>query len=119
MLAIISIAILFHFCIIFKLIPYQIAWGGQIKTDAEMYVFETLSILILLFLSLILLMKGNYIIYKFSRKVVNVSLWIFFVVFILNAIGNLFAKTNIEKIFALTTLVLAVLIWRVLHKKTI
>ena len=47
--------ILFHICIILKIIPYNIAWGGRLTNDAEMYVFETISILINIFLSIILL----------------------------------------------------------------
>ena len=64
--------ILFHVCIILKIIPYDIAWGGRLTNDAEMYVFETISILINIFLSIILLMKDNIIEYKFSAKVINV-----------------------------------------------
>jgi hypothetical protein len=43
--------ILFHICIIFKIIPYNIAWGGRLTNDNEMYVFECISILINAFLS--------------------------------------------------------------------
>jgi hypothetical protein len=64
--------ILFHICIILKIIPYDIAWGGRLTNDAEMYVFETISILINIFLSIILLMKDNIIKYKLSDKVINV-----------------------------------------------
>jgi len=53
--------ILFHLSIILKIVPYEITWGGRLKNDSEMYVFETVSILINLFLSLILLIKGKYV----------------------------------------------------------
>lgn len=108
--------ILFHICIILKTIPYDITWGGRLQNDTEMYVFETISILINIFLGSILLMKGNLIKYKFSGKVVNAILWIFFGLFILNTIGNIFAKTNFEKFFAILTGLSATLIWNIVKQ---
>ena len=116
-LGLIIAVILFHICIIFKIIPYNIAWGGRLKNDAEMYVFETISILINIFLSIVLLMKGEIVKFRFSYKVINAILWIFFVIFILNTIGNLFAQTFFEKFFALLTGFSAILIWNIAMKK--
>jgi membrane protease YdiL (CAAX protease family) len=109
--------ILFHMAIIAKAIPYNIAWGGRLQNDSQMYVFEALSILINLFLGLVLLMKGGYINYWFKRRTIDIILWVFLVIFVLNTVGNLFAKTNFEKLFAALTLVFAILIWRVLKAK--
>ena len=109
--------ILFHICIILKIIPYNIAWGGRLTNDTEMYVFETTSILINIFLSIILLMKGNIIEYKLSDKVITIILWTFFVIFILNTIGNIFAKTTFEQLFSILTGLSAILIWNIVKKK--
>ena len=109
--------ILFHICIILKIIPYDITWGGRLTNDAEMYVFEIISILINVFLSWVLLMKGNLVKFKLSNKVVNGILWIFFAIFILNTIGNIFAKTFFEKFFAILTGLSAILIWNILKEK--
>ena len=109
--------ILFHICIILKIVPYDIAWGGRLTNDAEMYVFEIISILINIFLFIILLMKDDIIEYKFSDKVINVILWTFFVIFVLNTIGNIFAKTFFEKFFAILTGLFAILIWNIIMKK--
>jgi hypothetical protein len=109
--------ILFHICIILKIIPYDIAWGGRLTNDLEMYVFESISILINLFLSVILLMKDNIIKYKLSEKVINGILWTFFAIFVLNTIGNIFAKTIFEKYFAILTGFSAILIWNIVIKK--
>ena len=116
LLALLSMVIVFHFCIIAKIIPYNVAWGGRIQNDTEMYVFETISIMINLFLGFILLMKGNYIKFQFRQKTLDVVLRVFLVIFILNTVGNIFAKTNFEKFFAVLTLFLAFLIWKVLRK---
>lgn len=106
-----------HICILLKIIPYSIAWGGRLENDNEMYVFETLSILINLFLCWILLMKGGFVQYKFSEKAIKIILWTFFVLFVLNTVGNIFAKTNFEKLFAILTGLFATLIWNILRQK--
>jgi hypothetical protein len=116
-LGLLLVVILFHICIILKIIPYNIAWGGRLTNDAEMYVFETTSIIINIFLSIILLMKGNIIEYKFSDKIINMILWTFFAIFILNTIGNIFAKTTFEKLFSILTGLSAILIWNIVKKK--
>lgn len=110
----ISLAILvFHLLIILKIIPYEVTWGGRLKTDEEMYVFESISIIINLFFVYILLQKGQFVKSIFSNKFTSVTLWVFFVVFSLNTIGNIFAKTTFEKAFTIITLLNAVLIWKI------
>lgn len=118
-LGILSAVMVFHFCIIFKIIPYNITWGGRLQNDEEMYVFEAISILINLFLMLVLLMKEGYLKYKFSERTINIILWIFVFIFLLNTVGNIFAKTAFEKIFTGLTLLLAVLIWLIIRKKNL
>jgi len=107
----------FHFCIIAKIIPYNIAWGGRLQNDSEMYVFESISILVNLFLGFVLLMKGEFIRYYIKQNMVDRILWFFFVLFILNTIGNIFAKTDFEKFFAISTFLFSTLIWVILRGK--
>jgi hypothetical protein len=82
-----------------------------------MYVFEAISILINLFLGLVLLMKASYIKFRFKKKAIDVILWIFLALFVLNTVGNLFAKTNFEQSFAVLTFVFAVLILMILKPR--
>lgn len=116
-LGLLFLVILFHICILLRIIPYNIAWGGRLTNDNEMYVFETISVLINVFLSWILLMKGDFVKFKFSENVVKIILWTFFGLFILNTIGNIFAKTNFEKLFAILTGLSALLIWSILNQR--
>jgi len=116
-LALLCAVIIFHLCIIAKIIPYNIAWGGRLQNDTEMYVFEFLSIIINLFLGFVLLMKSGFIKCYFKQSIINLILWLFLVLFILNTVGNLFAKTNFEKLFSILTLISAVLIWIILKGK--
>lgn len=119
LIVIYSIITVFHSCILLKIIPYNITWGGRLQNDQEMYVFETTSIAINLFLIWILLMKGDFVQYKFPVKVIHVILWIFVVVFTLNTVGNIFAKTLLEKAFTLLTLGSAVAIGFVLRRPVV
>lgn len=108
--------VLFHTSILLKIVAYDITWGGRLKNDSEMYVFETISIVINLFLGSILLIKGGFIKEIIPMKIVNIVLWIFLVLFGLNTIGNIMAQTNFEKFFAILTLVSSLLIWIILTK---
>jgi hypothetical protein len=117
LLGLLIAVILFHICLMAKVIPYSIAWGGRLQNDSEMYVFEAISILVNLFLGLVLLMKGGYLQWRFKKKTIDIILWIFFALFVLNTVGNLFAKTNFEKLFAVLTFVFAILLWVILKTK--
>lgn len=117
LLGFLILIILFHLCIIIKIIPYDITWGGRLTNDTEMYIFETFSILVNIFLSWILLMRGDFVKYKFSAQAVNTILWIFLAIFILNTIGNIFAQTFFEKMFAILTGLFALLIWNIIKRR--
>jgi hypothetical protein len=97
------LGILFQFLILFNCIPYDITWGGRLETDEQMYTFVSLGILINSFFIFTLVQKGEFIKPIFSSKIIAIILWIFFGLFILNTVGNLLAKTFIEKGFALIT----------------
>lgn len=110
--------ILFHFAILLKFIPYDFTWGGRLQNDTEMYVFETLSISINVFLVVILLMKGEYLQKRFSERITTTILWIYLVLFLLNTVGNIVAQTYFEKTFALLTLGFSILLWRIVTSKS-
>lgn len=107
----------FHLGIVFRVIPYEVAWGGRLKTNSEIYVFEIISIIINTFFCIILLMKAGYINQIIPERIVNLILWVFLVLFGLNTFGNVLAKTNFEKIFVILTFSSAILIWIILKAK--
>ena len=117
MLILVGAITLFHLSIILKIVPYEITWGGRLQNDAEMYVFETISIFLNLVLVLALLIKGAYVKPLISIKITHLILWIFFGLFVLNTVGNIVAKTNFEKLFSILTLAFSVLIWVILRAK--
>jgi len=113
LIAFCSLALAFHFLILLKVIPYENTWGGKLKSDQEMYFFELLSIAINIFFLYALLQKANYVKPVFGVKTLSIIFWIFFGLFALNTIGNLFAETILEKSFSFITLLNAVLIWQI------
>jgi len=115
MLGLITLLTLFHLAILIKIIPYEITWGGRLKNDSEMYVFETISILINIFLGLVLLIKGERLPAFIPMKVINIILWVFLILFGLNTIGNVFAKTLFENILAIVTLFFSYLIFTIVR----
>lgn len=103
----------FHILVLLQIIPFNIAWGGRLKSVEEMYVFEGVSIAINLILIGLLIFKMKGI----KAKIVNVALWFFFAIFSANTIANLFAETSFEKYFSILTLLFAILIFVILRKK--
>ena len=117
LLALLGVVVLFHISILLKIVPYEIAWGGRLQSDSEMYVFETISIAINLLLGFVLLIKGGYVKELIPPRIVRVILWVFLVLFALNTFGNIIAATYVEKSFAVLTLAFSILIWIILKGK--
>ena len=110
LLSLLVLVTVFHLSILVGIVPYEITWGGRLKNDNEMYVFETMSLVVNLFFMWMLLIKGDYVKAIISIKIVNVVLWGFFFLFLLNTVGNILAKSNFEKYFAILTIGTAVLL---------
>lgn len=116
-ITILSLIIVFHLGIIVKVIPYDIAWGGRLKDDNDMYVFELISVFVNLILVAILMIKQGALKIQLKQKIVNAILWVFLFVLILNTVGNLLSKRTFERVFSVATLVLALLIWNIVKKQ--
>ena len=113
LISLLSLVIIFHILVLLQIIPFNIAWGGRLETMQEIYVFESVSIAINLFLLWIVWLRAKNV----KSKTVNIILWVFFGIFSLNTIGNLFAQTTFEKYFSILTLIFALLILKILIKK--
>lgn len=111
LISITVLSLLLHLLILVKIIPYEITWGGRLNNDNEMFVFESMSIGILTFFLLVLLQKGKQLKAFLSKRAIAIILWIYFALFALNTLGNLFAETRFEQSFAAVTFVCALLLW--------
>ncbi len=114
-IVILFFTVLLHLGILLKMIPYKNAWGGRLSNDREMYTFESISIGLNVFLLWVICIKVKYTKQLLPGKFIQAVLWIFFALFLLNTVGNLLAKTMLEKLFALVTLYLAYLLWKIIH----
>lgn len=105
--------VVIHLLVLLKIIPVNIVWGGRVKSGKEMYVFESISIVMNLLLIGALSLRCKNV----RHKLIDVTLWTFFVIFSLNTIGNLLAQTYAEKYFAIVSLIFALLLFIILKKK--
>jgi len=110
MILLFCVVLIFHLLVIVGIIPYSIIWGGKMKTHNDMLVMEGISIGInLLFLGIAFLRFSQ----RNNASLVNklrIAFWLFFVLFSLNTLGNLFAETLTETlIFTPLTVLLAIL----------
>jgi len=114
MIALLTAVLVFHTLVLTGVIPYGIVWAGKISNEADMRKLEVVSILVNAFAILILFLKAGYIQNKIPVKILNAIILLFAVVFSLNTIGNLFAKSSFELyFFAPLTFILAVLCLRI------
>ena len=98
LLTLFSLAIVFHLLVLMEFIPNEIVWGGRITVKEELYIFESISIFMNLLFLLIVLLKTGKLIIKHNLKLIHFLLWFMSIVFLLNTIGNLLAKTTTETI---------------------
>ena len=104
--------IVFHLLILLNLIPNasEIVWGGRIETREELVQFELLSADSFFFLLRCLQQCGSGVPIHapWLNALSRVVMWILFVLFLVNTVGNLMAISNFEKFFAIITGLLAV-----------
>ena len=114
MLIILCLIIVFHLFVLTQIIPYNIVWGGKFQNVAQMRSFEVVSIGINSLIIFFIALRGKYIKLNLPIKIMNIILWLFVLLFALNTIGNLFAKTITETIvFTPLTFFLLILCFRI------
>jgi hypothetical protein len=110
--------VIFHFLVIFGIVPFQNVWGGRLKTQEEMLKFEAFSIVLNLIFIAVVLVKAGFWKVKISPKIISLLLWIMTILFALNTIGNLFAVNNLEKYIATPiTFILSILCFILAREK--
>jgi hypothetical protein len=105
-----AVLALFHLLIIVGVIPYKIVWGGRLKNQLQMLGFELVSLTILLIAGVVVAEKIACLHLIGIPFIINTSLWLFLCLFALNTIGNLVAKTRIERYFSLITIIISILL---------
>jgi hypothetical protein len=117
-LLILLLLVVFHIMVLVGLIPFDIVWGGKFTDAKQMQGFELASVLITLLMLLVVAARGGVIRATGRAKLISICLWIMFVFFCFNTLGNLLSENSFEKlVFAPITFLLALLLFRVLRTK--
>ena len=109
LLVLLSLFLLLHFIILIKIIPYNLVWGGRLKTDKEMYRFEIFSILINSLFVIVVLVQADFLKIEVPKKTITYALWIMTGLFLLNTLGNATSKNKLEqRLFTPVTILLTI-----------
>jgi len=113
-LLILAMLAIFHLLVMSKIIPSDIVWGGHAaESGTSLVVMESIALVLTLIFGFVILMKMGCILKNKAQKTVNMSIWIIFVYFILNIIGNLLTGLTAEcLIFGPLSAIMALLILR-------
>lgn len=108
MLVLFCLIIVFHLSVLVAIVPFDIVWGGRLKTREEMITFELVSIVLNVLMLTVVGIKTNLVKIKVNKTIQKGIFWMMFVLFAINTIGNLFALNNWETtIFTPITFLLA------------
>jgi hypothetical protein len=110
-MAIIFLAgIVFHLLVLSGIVPYQMVWGGRLRSSSEMLWFEVVSVGLNFGFLVVALAESGVLMIRRSGKVLKIIVWMMVGVFFVNTIGNIVSTNSMEKmIFTPVTVLLAVL----------
>lgn len=92
-----GLLIVFHVLVIAGIIPHSIVWAGKINSRAQLLRMESISLVVLALAILLVTLRMEYLAFIDSPAVINGGMWVLFAFFLLNTLGNLTAKSPIEK----------------------
>jgi hypothetical protein len=109
LLASLGLLFIFHVLVLFRVLPADIVWGGQVgDAQANLVPLEIVALFVtLLFMFIVAVKTGHIKLNKFSGSI-NTGVWLFFIFMVLNTLGNLASAVSFENLlFAPITLILA------------
>lgn len=113
LLLLMSGTIIFHSLILLGIIPYSITWGGQLESDEQMYLFESISIGLTLLMAWMVIVRIGLLEAKLPALLSKFVFGGMALLFTINTVGNLFAVNSLETIlFTPITLFLAIASFR-------
>lgn len=109
-----AMLIAYHVLILLGLIPYELVWGGRLKSHQDMVRFETISLVLNIGILMVVLNKMGWPKTGIRMRNIHWFFWAFFVLFLINTLGNAWAINAIERfVFTPLTFILSVLCLRV------
>ena len=117
LLIIFILVMLFHGLVLVGIIPFDIVWGGRLKSKEDMIPFEITSIALNSIMLGIVMMQAGLLKLNVKPIVLKIAFWCMFVLFAINTIGNIFSNNELERlIFTPLTLLLSVFCLRLAIK---
>lgn len=111
LLVLFGMLFVFHLLVLTGVIPYNIVWAGKIANKTDLIKMETISLVVLILASLVITLRMEYLRLGISPLIIRIGIWILFVFFVLNTLGNLTAVSPIEKYgFGLLTILISILL---------
>lgn len=118
LLALLSAVIIFHFLVLFNILPSEIIWGGRIENQSGVLQMEIILVAINLTMILIVKIKKGLIKSSLKKKYLHAAFWIMFIFFVLNTLRNILSLNEFEKfVFAPFTFILSFLSLRLALSK--
>jgi hypothetical protein len=109
LLIIFSLVMIFHALVLTGIIPFEMVWGGRLKSKEEMIPFEITSIALNLVMLGIVAIQTGLLKVNVKPIVLKIAFWCMFVLFAVNTVGNIFSNNELERfIFTPLTLLLSV-----------
>jgi len=116
LLLLFALLFVFHLLVVFRVVPTDLIWGGRMESPEALLRLELWALALTVVWAIIIALKMGYLRWIKNRKAINIAVWVLFLFFVLNTLGNLLATSPIEKfgfgsmtfIAALLTLRLAV-----------
>ena len=114
-----AVLMIFHLLILFRFIPTDFVWGGQVgEGSLDLIIMELTAMLLTLLFGIIIGIKAHYLKSGKNKLSITIALWVIFGYFILNTIGNLTSAVSLETyIFTPFTLIVALLLYRLAIEK--
>jgi len=117
-LTLLSIFLVFHFLVMLGVIPFEIVWGGRLTSRSQMLRSETVSVIVNLIMIAVVAIKANVLNVELPQIFIKVILWLMFLLFLLNTLGNVFSLNKFEQlVFTPVTLILSLLSLRLALEK--
>jgi hypothetical protein len=118
-----GLLLLYHLLIIvgiafFNFVPIDYLWGGRLESREQLMGNEIMSLTVMALCLFIVTIHSGWVRIPWMRGIARIALWLICVLFILSTIGNVFAETAFEKSFAILSLCLAFLCFRLALEKT-
>ena len=113
LLVMLALLAVFHMLVIIRIFPSDMVWGGRGGSGAAGRL-ETVGVTVTVLFMLITAMRAGFLWPGRLRRTVKVAMWVVFVYFTLNIIGNVTSVSSAEKaIFIPVSVIMALLALRV------